>query len=826
MINGDSDSTCDQQVTESGSSQKAVNQPGVPLPKRIVLFSDGTGNSSAKLFKTNVWRMYEAVDLGPPPPGALKQISFYDDGVGTSSIKPLAMLGGIFGYGLKRNVLDIYRYACRNYRPAPGQKLGEEPPEGGDEIYGFGFSRGAFTMRVAIAMIAKVGLVVTKDEAELDRRAKEAWRVYRAGYRPRNWPKLSDKGAAKVKTTLLQERSRNFHPIIRFIGVWDTVAAYGGPIQEITRAFDNWVVRLSMPNYELADAVRCARHALALDDERDSFHPLLWDELHEERVAGRRDWINENRLQQVWFTGMHADVGGGYPDESLSYVSFLWMMEEAEKKGLRFSPVMIERFRALANSAGPIHDSRSGVGSYYRYRPRRIAVWMEPIDKALLTRRHPDRKRGLIRRVKVHESVAARIASGTDRYAPISLPAEIDVVPPQREGENAPAGQGAFCGRKPAGPPLPLITEELRKRFENEGLGEKRVEAMHGVWAQVRSRRRLYFVSLFLTLALVTMPLWGDLWMPPVLASGHGLLSSVIGLLGAFLPGFLTAIVESWANHPFFLLVLGLALLATNRWARSKERKLRDDTRRIWDDALDLSAPTKAGAAQELAEEKPDDTPETRAPSFQQRVRRFIRWRAVPALIFVALLLMLLWLLFVIATRISLSVLERGEALCPAPTERRPLDAASGFHFDTSSACHSTGLIVTKGQRYTVQMVVGEAWADGPRPADPRGLAAGDVGFLGYVGVPQRRVVGARYLQPIVRISADGSAPILQPLELQQRGTPPNLWRGEFTAARSGTLSLFANEAMLPAPLNVTEFYTHRTYGNRGTAVVTIIPAG
>src|SRR5687767_15926426 len=97
--------------------------PEASKPKSIVLFSDGTGNSSAKLFKTNVWRLYEAVDLGPPAEGKRHQISYYDDGVGTSAFKPLALLGGAFGWGLKRNVLDIYRFACRNYRA-------------GDEIYG------------------------------------------------------------------------------------------------------------------------------------------------------------------------------------------------------------------------------------------------------------------------------------------------------------------------------------------------------------------------------------------------------------------------------------------------------------------------------------------------------------------------------------------------------------------------------------------------------------------------------------------------------------------------------------------------------------------
>ena len=85
-----------------------------------------------------------------------------------------------------------------------------------------------------------------------------------------------------------------------------------------------------MPDYHLDEKVCWARHALAIDDERDAFQPLLWDEVHEETLAKEKK-LDPNRLLQVWFTGMHADVGGGYPDESLSYVSLLWMMEEAER---------------------------------------------------------------------------------------------------------------------------------------------------------------------------------------------------------------------------------------------------------------------------------------------------------------------------------------------------------------------------------------------------------------------------------------------------------------------------------------------------------------
>src|SRR4051812_47080962 len=171
--------------------------------KSIILFSDGTGNSSAKLFKTNVWRLYEAVDLGPPAEGKHPQIAYYDDGVGTSGFKPLAALGGAFGWGLKRNVLDIYRFACRNYRE-------------GDDIYGFGFSRGAFTMRLVIALIASQGLVTSEDETELTRKSKCAYRAFRAAFLPRKLKRptlflrrLRDKWTAR------RERRRKIEPYDR-----------------------------------------------------------------------------------------------------------------------------------------------------------------------------------------------------------------------------------------------------------------------------------------------------------------------------------------------------------------------------------------------------------------------------------------------------------------------------------------------------------------------------------------------------------------------------------------------------------------------------------
>ena len=114
--------------------------------KTIVLLADGTGNSAANLFKSNVWRLYKALDLSNPPTGGQRQIAYYHDGVGTSTFKPLALLGNVFGVGLKRNIVDMYLFLCRNYQP-------------GDRIFVYGFSRGAFTARVLASVITTQGIL-------------------------------------------------------------------------------------------------------------------------------------------------------------------------------------------------------------------------------------------------------------------------------------------------------------------------------------------------------------------------------------------------------------------------------------------------------------------------------------------------------------------------------------------------------------------------------------------------------------------------------------------------------------------------------------------
>lgn len=149
------------------------------MGKRIIALSDGTGNSAAQVWRTNVWRTFEALNLT-----GSDQVAFYDDGVGTSNFKPLAILGGAFGFGLKRNVIDIYKFVCRNYMfaadyAAAAGTTTTRATFSDDDILGFSFSRGAFTIRVVIGLLIDQGIIKAANEAELDALATEAYRNYR-----------------------------------------------------------------------------------------------------------------------------------------------------------------------------------------------------------------------------------------------------------------------------------------------------------------------------------------------------------------------------------------------------------------------------------------------------------------------------------------------------------------------------------------------------------------------------------------------------------------------------------------------------------------------
>jgi len=263
------------------------------MQKNIILFSDGTGNSAASPFKTNVWRLYQAIDIKPPSaPEDPLQIVYYDNGVGTENFKPIAALGGALGIGAWANVKDLYTFVCRNY-------------ELGDQIYGFGFSRGAFTIRLLMGLIGKCGILKTISEASLTYCVQMAYEAYRRDYlirasRRRHMiyhhilrePRYDVEDGRKMSTINLDINDcQQQFPDIRFIGVWDTVDAYGMPVDELKLAIDEWVWPMSFADRDPSKRLLTIRHALSLDDARPTFRPVLWNEVVKDHPDDRETYV-------------------------------------------------------------------------------------------------------------------------------------------------------------------------------------------------------------------------------------------------------------------------------------------------------------------------------------------------------------------------------------------------------------------------------------------------------------------------------------------------------------------------------------------------------
>jgi len=291
------------------------------VARRLIICSDGTWNTPERkdngvFAPSNVVKM--ARSILPQAPDGTPQIVYYDPGIGTDNVLD-KFSGGAFGIGLSRNVKDAYRFLMHNYVE-------------GDEIYFFGFSRGAYTVRSAAGLIRKCGLLHKRSSE----RVLEAFRLYR-----------KRDGGADTAAAIQFRRAYSWHPVrIKFIGVWDTVGALGipaGPLRSLGRR------RFEFHDVALSRSVDHAYQAVAIDEKRGLFKPTLWEQ-NPEAVS--------QVLEQVWFPGVHMDVGGGYNESGLSDLAFLWMKEKAEEAaGLAFDTRYIETF--VRDSLGRLHDSRS-----------------------------------------------------------------------------------------------------------------------------------------------------------------------------------------------------------------------------------------------------------------------------------------------------------------------------------------------------------------------------------------------------------------------------------------------------------------------------------
>jgi len=378
-------------------------------PRNIVVCADGTGNKGGYSPDSNVYTVYKSVAnkfSGVCKDGVDvdKQLVFYDNGVGTSTNKYLRAITGGVGFGFKKNICDAYKFLARNYRE-------------GDRVFFFGFSRGASTIRACNGMISKCGLANGHNlrNAELDDLVAEAYEAYQ------NHKKKPDI-AKDFKNN--PEKSLGAVPI-KFLGVWDTVVALGFPKRTVISGpftlflnitfgilepvFDK-IFKHSFYYYKLTDNVKHACQALAIDDERTAFWPHVWQE---KNIEGAKDRTNEN-VEQVWFAGMHSNVGGGYERSGISGVPLYWMMTRAQHHGLVFKPGAMQRAFSSSHVHGTMYDSRAGLNMIYRYLPRDIEA------------RCKDRM--LDDRIKIHHSVIERINYRTENYKPNHIPVDFDVV--------------------------------------------------------------------------------------------------------------------------------------------------------------------------------------------------------------------------------------------------------------------------------------------------------------------------------------------------------------------------------------------------------------
>lgn len=282
--------------------------------KRIAIFADGTWNSPERGGATSVLRMARAVR---PLADGVQQVVFYDWGVGTDRKK---MSGGLTGAGIDKNIMDCYRFLVHNYND-------------GDHLFFFGFSRGAYTARSLAGFIRNCGLL----KREHAQRIPDAFRLYRKR------TQASSPNAA-VPARFRSDFAVSDITPIEFVGAWDTVGALGipvpfwGPLKKREFLFHD---------AEPSKIVRHARHALAIDENREDFAPVLWS-----------DKPNVD-IQQVWFAGVHSDIGGGYRERGLSDCASQWMLKEAGKFGLQFESHFLDALRP--DSADKQHNERTGI---------------------------------------------------------------------------------------------------------------------------------------------------------------------------------------------------------------------------------------------------------------------------------------------------------------------------------------------------------------------------------------------------------------------------------------------------------------------------------
>ena len=409
--------------------------------KNIIILCDGTGNEISENI-SNVLKFYRCLrktDKGEPP----RQMVFYDPGVGTLA-RPnpwrklvqdfTAIMGLATGYGLDDKVLQSYLFLVEHYEP-------------GDRIYLFGFSRGAYTVRVLAGLIHKVGLL-TPEQANLAGSGLTAYKQFSSDDQESLGDELkafTDGGAppppAKDDQAAQFARITSTRwPLIRFVGVWDTVASVIVPRPDrfYWPSFEDLAWTLQNPSVETF------RQAISIDERRAMFRLKKWDEpqtftLNRFNAAGAKP----QDIKQVWFAGVHSDVGGGYPEieSGLSKYPLLWMIEQAVEAGLKVNPATVNQLAwGVKRKSSPysyvapspeamLHQSLHGAWWILEFFPKNAKYKEWPARRTFLGRYIPDAEpRPIPEGAFIHESVTKRM-DAVREYRPVNLPTRFETVP-------------------------------------------------------------------------------------------------------------------------------------------------------------------------------------------------------------------------------------------------------------------------------------------------------------------------------------------------------------------------------------------------------------
>lgn len=279
--------------------------------KRMIICCDGTWNTPDKNtsgipLHTNVVKIAQAIK--PVSDFGVRQLTYYNVGIGTSGTFLKKWYDGATGSGISKNIIEAYKYLILNY-------------ESGDELFFFGFSRGAFTVRSLAGLIRNSG-ILRKDSIDM---IEKAYKLYKS--------RSSSTHPKEKEATLFRKTYTVADKVpIKFIGVWDTVGSLGNPLvlNTLFSKISPITLANSFHDAELSSIVENAVQALAIDEKRSNFRPTIW--------IKQDDSVNQY-VEQKWFIGAHSNIGGGYPSTALSDIALEWMIEKARNCKLDINTV-------------------------------------------------------------------------------------------------------------------------------------------------------------------------------------------------------------------------------------------------------------------------------------------------------------------------------------------------------------------------------------------------------------------------------------------------------------------------------------------------------